>query len=165
MKAVRLLIAVGFVAALVYYYFNPLPDFVHQAAATLMPVSKEEKEVRGVFTRYADLLMRGDPLCEGVYMPNSTFQLVDATAHGDPRGRALTTSQHRLALQEILARIRGGQLRIRFAEVQCRELPDGKVRLTCNEILNNERSEHLSMVFVNTAPERWAVIEETYRAQ
>lgn len=164
MKAVRIVIAVCFVAALVYYYFHPLPDFVHRATATLLPVSKEEKEVRGVFARYADLFMRGDPLCEGIYMPNTTFQLVETTPHGDPHGRALTPAQHHLALHEVLVRIRDGQFHIRFAEVQCRELPDGKVRLTCKELLNNGRTEHLSMVFVNTGPQHWAVSEETYRS-
>jgi len=163
-KAVRIIIAVGFVAALVYYYFNPLPDFVHRATATLLPMSKEEKEVRSVFTHYTDLFMRGDPLCEGIYMPNATFQVIETTPHGDPHGRALTAAQHRLALHEVLARIHDGQFRIRFAEVQCRELPDGKVRLTCEELLNNGRTEHLSMVFVNTGPQRWAVSEETDRA-
>jgi hypothetical protein len=136
---------------------------VRRATATLLPASKEEKEVRAVFTRYADLFMRGDPLCEGVYMPSATFQAVE-TAHGDPHGHILPAAQHRLALQEVLARIRAGQFRVRFAEVQCRELPDGKVRLTCKELQNNGRTEHLSMVFVNTGPQRWAVSEETDRS-
>jgi len=163
MKWVRILVAVGFVGALVYCYFVPPPDFVRKLSEELLPVTKEEKEVRQVFTRYTDLLARGNPQSESIYMPNAAFQVVEADPHGDPQGRALTAAQHRTAVQQFLARIRAGQIRVRFADVQCRELPDGKVRLSCKEYVNGGAAELVSMVFVSTARQRWAVIEETHQ--
>ena len=161
MKWVRIIIAIGFVGVLAYYSFHPLPDFALKIGDTLLPVSKEEKEVRDVFAHYTALLMRGDTLCENIYMPNAAFQVVDTGPHGDPRGRAVTPTQHRTLMQQILARIRAGELHFHFSDVQCRELPDGKVRLSCKEFINDGPGEHLSMVFVSTAPQRWAVSEET----
>jgi hypothetical protein len=163
MKWLRIVIAVIFVGVLVYYYLHPLPDSVHHAAATILPVSKHEEEVRGVFASYTELLTRGDPQSEAVYLPDAKFLLVVTDPQGKRHQKSMTAAQHRVTTQQILPQIKAGQIRLRFADVECRELPDGKVRLSCTTYLNDGPPERISMVFVSTAPGRWAVSEETHR--
>jgi len=163
MKWFRIVVAVVFVGALVYYYFNPPPDSVQDVMATILPVTRHEQEVRSVFASYTDLLMRGDPQCEAIYLPDAKFLLVLPDAKGKRHQKSMTAAQHHVTSQQILPQIKAGELKLRFADVQCRELPGGKVRLSCTTYLNDGPPERVSMIFVNTAPQRWAISEEAHR--
>ena len=162
MKWFRIILAFACVGALVFYYFNPLPDFIRTIGATILPASKPEEEVRGVFTRYSDLIAHGNLRSEAIYMPEAKFLIVSNDPRGHRRAQSITAAEHRAASQQILAQIRSRQIRVRFENVECRELPGGIVRLSCTTYLNDGHPEWLSMIFIKTAPQRWAVTEETH---
>jgi hypothetical protein len=161
MKWMRVLFFLGLVAA-GFYYRAQLQSFASGFSANLLRVSKHEKEVGRVFAAYTELLTHGDPRSENVYLPNATVLFTRAESGGHHRQVTQTAAEHRALSQTVLPRIKAGQIKVRFADVQCREQSDGKVRVTFAAYLDEGLPERVSMLFVNTAPHIWAVAEETH---
>jgi hypothetical protein len=161
MKWVRISLFV-LLGAVGYYFRSSLQEFVNGLSTNFLRETKREKEVHKVFTNYAELITRGDPRSEFVYLPNAIVRMESADAHGHRRQITETATDRRAASQVILPKLRSSQARLRFEDVQCRELPDHKVRVTFAAYFNDGPADQVSMLFVNTAPQRWAVAEEVH---
>ena len=161
MRWLRVFIVV-IAGALAYYYRSPLQDYFGGVPTNFLRATKREEEVKKVFVNYADLFIRGDPRSENIYLPNATLQVLGKDAHGLRRPVSETPSEHRAAILGVLPKLRSGQWKLSFADVQYREQTDGKVRVTYAAPVNGGPAEQVSMLFVNTAPQRWAVAEEVH---
>jgi hypothetical protein len=161
MKWVRISLFV-LLGALGYYFHSALQDFAKGLSTNFLRETKREKEVHKVFANYTELISHGDPRSENVYLPNAVVRMASADAHGHLRQITETGTDHRAVSLVILPRLRSSQARVRFEDVLCRELPDHKVRVTFAAYVNDGPADQVSMLFVNTAPQRWAVAEEVH---
>jgi hypothetical protein len=147
-----------------YLFRAEVAAFIHGMPDNLLRETKREKEVRKVFDAYARLVAQGDPRSENVYLPDArvVYHRGEASAHA--KEVPVTMAEYRGKIDALLAKIKAGKGAIRFTEVQCREIAQGGVQVSCSASVDGAPTERVEMVFVNTGPQRWAVAEETHRA-
>lgn len=146
--------------ALAFFFREPLQTHGSRLIAQYWPSSAHEKEVREVFANYTNLFTHGDPRSERLYMQNTVFRVSGTNREGRYIERDVTEDIHRIRVGQFLAQVRAGKLQVQLEDVRCHELDDGKVRVDFVSRISGQPQEKNTMVFVNTAPRRWAVIEE-----